>query len=408
MYDYEKIKSLIRDKIRNNFTSREIYDFIRSEFKDYDQSFDGLRRMIYRQKKLMEAEPIINLEEEDSKIPKFVNLIKKVKVISLIDLCNNLNLPPKEVEKLIRICNAKGYEINVDDKTVIFDTDNIAIPKSSIKEPLSDSNEITFGIASDLHLGSKSVQLTALNEFTQICMKHGVEHMFVPGDVFAGFNVYKGQATDLYAFGAEDQLDSAIINIPKYENLDWIMMGGNHDASFIRNGGQNLVLRLSKEREDIIYVGFDDVNVPLLNNVDLKMWHPSGGQAYSISYKLQKAAEQITMGELQNIVRGVKETPTLRFLVAGHLHIQMQALFGSIWGAQAGCFEGQTDYLKRKGLVPAIGGWIVKATLSKNRGLLKNFEAKFYIFEDIEDDWRNYKHTRETDPKNKIIRPLFK
>ena len=53
--------------------------------------------------------------------------------------------------------------------------------------------------------------------------------------------------------------------------------------------------------------------------------------------------------------------------------------------------------------MPCIGGWIVKATLGKN-GLLKNFEAKFYIFDEIENDWKNYVHTI---PEQKIIRPIF-
>ena len=81
----------------------------------------------------------------------------------------------------------------------------------------------------------------------------------------------------------------------------------------------------------------------------------------------------------------------------------MQAMFGSIWGAQCGTFEGQTNYLKRKGLVPSIGGWIVKASLGHN-GLLKNFESKFYIFDEIEDDWKNYKHTI---PLEQITKPIF-
>ena len=72
-------------------------------------------------------------------------------------------------------------------------------------------------------------------------------------------------------------------------------------------------------------------------------------------------------------------------------------------GAQCGSFEGQTNYLKRKGLVPSIGGWIVKATLGLN-GLLKNFEAKYYIFNEIEDDYRNYKHSI---PDSKIEKPIF-
>jgi hypothetical protein len=104
-----------------------------------------------------------------------------------------------------------------------------------------------------------------------------------------------------------------------------------------------------------------------------------------MSYRLQKGIEQMAYEELKNISRSVKDTPTLRFVLCGHLHIQLQAMFGSIFGMQCGCFEGTTDYLKKKGVFPSVGGWIVKASLGRN-GLLNNFDAKFYMYDEIEDD----------------------
>jgi len=90
--------------------------------------------------------------------------------------------------------------------------------------------------------------------------------------------------------------------------------------------------------------------------------------------------------------------------LAGHLHIQLQAMFGSIFGMQCGTFEGQTGFLRRLGLYPQVGGYIVKADISRN-GLLRNFNAKFYMWpKQIEDDWRNYKHSIE---KSKIVKPIF-
>jgi hypothetical protein len=112
---------------------------------------------------------------------------------------------------------------------------------------------------------------------------------------------------------------------------------------------------------------------------------------YAMSYRLQKGIAQIAFHELQNVSSSIKDKPTIRFVLAGHLHIQMQAMFGSIFGAQCGSFEGTNNLLKRLGIVPAIGGWIIKASLGRNN-LLRSFDAKFYIFEEIEDDWKNYRH----------------
>jgi hypothetical protein len=56
-------------------------------------------------------------------------------------------------------------------------------------------------------------------------------------------------------------------------------------------------------------------------------------------------------------------------------------------------------------LLPTVGGYIVKADLRKKDGLILNFESKFYVFpDDIENDWKNYKHTIE---EAKKVTPVF-
>jgi len=330
----------------------------------------------------------------------FIELLQKQKSISLIELCNTLDCAPFRIKQLIDFYRSKGLEVHESDGMVFLSTH--IIPNVEKVETISEDKEIAFGVASDLHFGSKSVQITALHEFCNLCEKQGVKHIFSPGDAFSGTKVYPGHEYGVYALSAEEQEASLIVNLPT--GFEWYILGGNHDYSFIkRGGGHNPILAVANQRPDIHYVGFDEADVPILPGVDLKMWHPSGGVPYSISYRLQKGIEQIAYTELNSIVREVKKQPTVRFVMAGHLHIQMQALFGSIFGAQCGCFEGQTDYLKRKGLFPHIGGYIIKASLGKN-GLLKNFEAKFYIFDEIQDDYKNFNHEYKMP---EVLTPVF-
>jgi len=380
------------------------------EGKDPQIIFYELQKMGYKAKYKSFRRQLLKLKAQHGFIEnpcilteidkKIIKLLENEKVLDLDVLSFKLKRSKKEIEKNILNCRKNGYEINFENEKVILSKTNVR--ESENISQLTTSNEIIFGVVSDPHFGSKSCQITALNEFAEIMHKKGVKHIFCPGDLVSGFDVYPGQIHDVYAISAKEQEESALLNIPT--GFNWYILGGNHDYSFIkRGGGYNIISVISSKRKDVHYVGFDEVNVPILNNVDLKMTHPSGGVPYSISYRLQKNMEQITMSELQLLVRGVKEKPTVRFVLAGHLHIQMQAMFGSIWGAQCGTFEGQTNYLKRKGLIPCIGGYIVKATLGQN-GLLRNFEAKFYMFDEIEDDWKNYKHTI---CEQKIEKPIF-
>ena len=398
----------------NKKYSKDIDDFILEKLEDdvdyksifnqltlknlYHSSFETFTTYVVRlRKKKGVIKNNHKLKELDEKV---IKCFDGQKVVKITDLLSKLKCTKKELSNSILNCRRNGYEIEIDDNVVILSKTNVRDPEKVSQ--ISTSSEIIFGIMSDPHFGSKSCQITALNEFSEIMYKKGVRHVFVPGDLCAGFEVYPGQLHDVYGMSAQEQEESTLLNLPK--GFDWYILGGNHDYSFIkRGGGYNIISTIASKRPDVHYVGFDKATIPILKNVDVMLVHPSGGVPYSISYRLQKNIEQITISELQNVVRGVKDKPSIRFVLLGHLHIQMQAMFGSIWGAQCGSFEGQTNYLKRKGLIPSIGGWIVKASLGTN-GLLKNFDSKFYIFDEIEDDWKNYKHTI---PEKKIIKPIF-
>lgn len=390
-----KIVNIMVEESNNGADPETVYEKVIQE--GYKSGFSSFKRYLREIKKRYGI--ITNqtkIEEIDKKI---IRLLDSKRVMKICDLLKMLDCNKQTLDRLINNCRRNGYEINLDNGNIFLSTTNV---REAEKISQISCTEIIFGVISDPHFGSKSCQITAINEFSEIMKKKGVRHIFCPGDLVAGYDVYPGQVHDIYAISAQEQEETTLLNLPK--GFDWYILGGNHDYSFIkRGGGYNIISVIASKRKDVHYVGFDEANIPILTNVDVKLFHPSGGVPYSISYRLQKSMEQITMSELQSIVRDVKDKPTVRFVLAGHLHIQMQAMFGSIWGAQCGTFEGQTNYLKRKGLVPCIGGWIVKASLGNN-GLLKNFEAKFYLFNEIEDDWKNYRHTI---PEQKIEKPIF-
>jgi len=333
---------------------------------------------------------------------QFINILERRRNVKGDELCDELSCSPGEIFNLISHFRSQGYEIICDEKNIILSSD-VASEGEYFSGPLA-TKEIIFGIVSDPHFGSKSCQISALKEFCEICKKKGVEHIFVPGDVVAGYKVYPGQEYEVYALSAEEQEESVIVNLP--EGFEWYLLGGNHDYSFIkRGGGHNPLLAIEAQRSDVHYVGFDEADIPILPNVDMKLWHPSGGVPYAVSYRMQKAVEQIAYNELAKICWNQKDNPTIRFLLSGHLHIQVQSMFGSIFGAQCGTFEAQTSYLKRKGLHPQVGGYIIEAEIRERDGLILNFNAKFYMFlDEIKDDWKNYNHTIE---RTEIDKPIF-
>jgi hypothetical protein len=398
---YPGLVEFVKQEILAGKQTKDIYEEAKSRF-NYTYPISAFYKYISKVKKFLTDKDLEDAGETRESIEEsFINILEKKRSISGDELCDQLSCSPNEIFDLITQFRKKGYEIICDDRNIILST-NVTSDGEKIDSPLEDK-EIIFGVASDIHFGSKACQITALNEFAEICRKNGVKYMFTPGDLCAGYKVYPGQEFEVYALSAEEQEESVILNLPK--GFEWYVLGGNHDYSFIkRGGGHNCLLSIEAQRPDFHYVGFDDADIPILPGVDLKLWHPAGGAPYSYSYRLQKGIEQVVYTELANISRDFKEKPSVRFVLAGHLHIQLQAMFGSIFGMQCGTFEGQTGFLRRLGLYPQVGGYIVKASISRN-GLLRNFNAKFYMWpKQIDEDWRNYKHSTE---KKGVFKPLF-
>jgi predicted MPP superfamily phosphohydrolase len=399
---YPGLVEFVRFNLIKGITTKDIYDTAVVQFS-YNRGIKTFRKYISSIKKnYLQGQPSLKTKKDRSKGEEFLGILKKRKVVNGNEICDELCCSPDKIFEMIDYYRNQGHEIICEQDRIIL-SHVIASEGTPIPEPLEDT-EIIFGVASDLHFGSKECQITHLKEFAEICRKKGVKYMFVPGDVCAGYNVYPGQQFEVYALSAEEQEESVILNLPK--GFEYYVIGGNHDYSFIkRGGGHNPMLSIEAQRSDFHYIGFDDADVPILPGVDMKMLHPSGGVPYSYSYRLQKNVEQIAYSELAKISRNVKDKPSIRFLLSGHLHIQLQSLFGTILGMQCGCFEGQTSYLKRKGLYPTVGGYIVQADMRKRDGMIMNFDTKFYVFPDhIEDDWKNYDHTIT---KPKIDKPLF-
>jgi hypothetical protein len=394
----QEVRDYVMSSIKAGKTSSEIY--AGAKLRGYTAGRKTFNKYIYMARKKADVKaPTINTSNIEE---SFFKIVKSNSSIKLTHLCNILNCTPATIDSLIEYHKIKGCEIVTDGHQVYI---NKYTPEATEKIKQIGTTEVRFAVASDLHFGSKACQITALNTFCEVARGRGIKHIFVPGDVVAGLGVYPGQINDLYAITSDEQVQSVLANLPR--GFDWYLLGGNHDYSFIKGNGHNIIQAIASQREDIHYLGFDDVEIPILNNVDAKLIHPSGGNPYAYSYKLQKNIEQISYSELRKMAWGSKEKPSIRFVFQGHLHTQVQAMFGSIFGAQCGCFEGTTNYLKRLGLTPTVGGYIISACLGSN-GLLYDYEARFFTYDEIENDWKNYHHNHKSDDSaEKIIKPLF-
>lgn len=352
MTQYEKEK-LIKLRKRG-YSWRQISREFKKDKQCQNYSYESLRG-IYN--KLM----------ENNESLKMLNILSQRKVISLYDLADDMDISPKRVKQTLDALINSGKNITIKDNIVVFNE-----PKKGAEINLDNANSdyIKFGIVSDTHIGSKYQQLSALYDFYEKCKDEKVDVIFHAGDWVAGRGIYKGQEYDLFLHSMKEQREYLAEKYPKI-GIKTIGITGNHDESWTAIAGEQLINLAAEQRGDIEIVAEYQAFVNF-GGFRICLYHPDSGQAYAISYKLQKLVESFTAENLPDIV------------IMGHFHQKEYVTIRSVECFQAACFEAQTPYEVRKNLHPVIGGWIVEIAMIEDK---VEIAPKFVKYKPKKDDW---------------------
>lgn len=362
------------------------------------ETFDTVSVEIMQQ--VAEFDPAVIVIEETEQPPAVEDqdLLKAIQNSpkTLRELSHAFDRSEETIRERIKALREQHYNIIEIEGRQILDTKSAPRARVDLPHTLADAvgMRIKMGWISDLHAGSSAQQITNMITCIRWLYAQDVRFILVAGDLFAGDKVYRGQVHDLFAIGATRQMRVLLDTLPVMSGLHYLVIGGNHDFSFIKGSGYNIVADFANQRDDVYYLGYDMADVPITDRVDVRLWHPSGGVPYSMSYRLQKGVEQMAFDELSTAIQ-TEENSRLRGVASGHLHVSMTMWQGPIFTAQVGCFEGQTNYLKRKSLFPKIGGYLVEWRLTDS-GLIQECLPCFQAYTEIPDDYRNYPELLKT------------
>ena len=392
----------------NGGTTQDVVGKVKNFYGDPASARTARRWHLYWQRGLADpqaADPGHEMEINQEEIEAVVRLIKN-NPLSVEEISDKIDRSVRSVNAILDEIERQGYNLSRHERQVMVPTAVPIRPPDRLPEYLVKNHRIVFGIVSDLHCGSKETQITNLRHFLSYARGQGVTTFFLPGDIFAGFGVYREQIVDLYLYDADSQIAAAkeVLGIRPEER--WFVLGGNHDFSFMRNGGVDAVWQFCRDYDNVFYLGYDAADIPLTPQVGVRLWHPSGSVPYASSYRLQKGMERMAYEQVRDIGKWVvggdgprqleqliadsrESNPVVKVIIAGHLHIDAKVHQGGVLGIQAACFEGQTNYLKRKSLSPQIGGYIVELILDDS-GMIVGERIEFRTYRPIERDYLNY------------------
>lgn len=298
-------------------------------------------------------------------ISKIVKLCKS-QPRDLEYVCNELKLCPSDAKKLIDKAIEEGYSIGIDGNKLAFNglqqtnTHSINFPKAQ--------KDIIFAAISDTHVGSKHYRPHELESFILQAYEEGVRDVFHAGDVVDGANVFPGQEYELEHHGLDAQVEQVVSTFPKFPDMKYHYIDGNHDGSFKKKSGQlagKYLEHVSRAtRDDMHYLGECEASVYFGGSSDkegvlIQLHHPRGASAYASSYRLQR--------RIDSFMGGLKP----QILLSGHDHEVISLFRRNIFAFKTASFQGQSLFAKEKSLAPCIGGWIITASVADDFSIRK-------------------------------------
>lgn len=325
--------------------------------------------------------PPTSLEPVDEAVLKLV----RSRPVTIGEISREIDRSEDTVTKTIDALRGIGYEISLDEASR-----QVAIPQEPAKKFKPTEFKYykkfyRFGLVADTHFCSKYQQITALYDAYTEFDRQKVDFILHAGDLTDGRNVYRGQDVEVFKSGADEQAEYVIDNYPKSERgIRTYVIGGQHDRSFYRDSGLNIIRAICKEREDLVDRGFYKAEF-LVRGLKVGLQHPGGGASYARSYRMQKIIENM-MGFIHSIPSA--EAPVMQFFGHWHIPCHLPSYMG-IDAVSLPCFQSQTPFLEQRGLMPVVGYAIAEIWLDDENNL-SNTDIKFFIQNSriIKEDYR--------------------
>lgn len=317
----------------------------------------------------------------DEKILELLNHEK-----SLTQLCTNLNLNKYEVLGIVNRIRESGQNIVVkrldDDIYLINQGEREMRDGNSFNISTDDTHEFKFIAFSDPRLGSKSEQLTILNDLYKKAYDMGYTNAILCGNISAGLY----PITDIYAEtnfidDTNAQVEYIVKNYPYIEGMTTYFITGKVDDTHLKKNKINIGKRISQLRDDMIYLGENSCDLNI-DNTRMQVLCSKLGKTYTVSYRTQQQVDSYRSEDKPDI------------LLHGGL-LQMEKFTDrNVKTISVPSVVATTKEMNDKRYSNTIGAWFVTIRTDK-KGLLESVRAincPYYVTK--KDDYHTAKPLR--------------
>lgn len=221
-----------------------------------------------------------------------------------------------------------------------------------IEDTIWEPWHLKFALLGDTHFGNKMSAKKELEDFYKKAWDKGVETFIHCGDMVDGDGVYSWQQYEQDKIWYWEQLHDVVDNYPAYKDLKTYVVWGNHDESFLKRTGANIVQWIANLRDDIIDMWFYDARIKL-NWIDINAHHWGWSMSYAKSYKMQKLIENIPVDKQPDV------------FASWHWHEALYMAYRNIHAFLPWAFLKQNLLAKRYNLWNTIGWWIVDIDINE-------------------------------------------
>ena len=311
---------------------------------------------------LMENEELIEEDYTKEKIDELLEFIKKERNISQIS--DAFDLTPFEILGLAHDLIDSGFNIIVkeydDGFHLLNQGDPTAKENSHYDFDTDEDNEFKFVAISDVRLGSKSQQLSILNDIYKKAKEMGIKNVILCGNISAGLKPITDTESN-FIHDTQTQIDYIVANYPKVDGITTYFISGILDDKHLSSKKINIGQRIADKRPDMIYLGEDTCDIEI-DRVKMQVMSTKLSKTYTASYRTQQIIDSCRSEDKPDVL-----------LYGGLLQMEKYNYRGVCCISTPSVCATDKE-MKAKRYSNTVGAWYVTLKLKEN-GKLDNIEA---------------------------------